>query len=348
MKFTDNEKAALYGFVRYPDLNDRELADAIDSKLSTVTAIRRRLYDAGILKDVTIPMMDALGSEILVVGYGSINQGDARIHKELASRVSDACGCAFLMADAGDYGFFIGCACNYTDIKSDIDGLNHFLSHTGLGSEPWSYALFPFAVSKVLNCFDYSAAVAAALGMDTHGEKRDLRFKRPRIVELSQKERAVLRGMVTNPGVSDTHLADIVDVSRQAIAEMKRRFLDEGIVKNIRIPDMRAVGCELVTLTHSQFNPRCQFEQRSEGVRLMLEESPHVFAVSGGFENIMMHSVVNYSHLDEVKKRLLGFYKMHDFIRGDPKISILPTTNLTYPLWYKFDRILDRTLGPSR
>jgi DNA-binding Lrp family transcriptional regulator len=347
MRFTENEKATLYGLVRYPDLNDRELADKIDGKLSTVTAIRRRLFENGILRDVTIPMMDKLGSEILVVGYGPLNPTNRKAHEEMSRRISETCSGAFLMGDALDYGFFIGCAQNYTDIKSDLDGLNHYLGHAGLGSEPWSYALFPFAVSKVLNCFDFSASLSGATSAEPELPKLNMEFGKSKQVELTQKEKIVLKGLVTNPGVADSHLAEIVDVSRQAIADMRRRFCDEGIVKNIRVPDLQKIGCELVTLTHCQFNPRSQFSERRDGVRLMLKVSPHLFAVSGNFENIMMHSHESYSHLDDVKKRLLGYYKMHDFIRGEPKISIFLTANLSYPVWFKFDRILEKNLGVS-
>lgn len=347
MRFTDNEKATLYGLVRYPDLNDRELADRIDQKLSTVTAIRRRLFESGILKDVTLPMMDTLGSEILVIGYGSLNPSNKNAHGEMAKRITETCGCAFLLGDALDYGFFIGCANNYTDIKNDLDSLNHYLTHTGLGSDPWNYALFPFAVSKILNCFDFSPSLCRAMGTEPEPTTLDLGYKRLKCTELSQKEKAVLKGMVTNPGVPDSHLADIVDVSRQAIADMKRRFVDEGIVKNIRVPDLKQIGCELITLTHSQFNPHSQLTERKEGIRLMMDESPHMFAVSGTFENVMLHSHISYTHLDDIKKRLLGYYKIHDFIRGEPKISIFLTANLSFPIWFKFDRILDKTLGIS-
>ncbi len=347
MKFTDNERATLYGLVRYPTLNDRELADRVDGKLSTVTAIRRRLFDSGILTDVTIPMMDRLGAEILVVGYGPLNPSDKKAHEDMAKRVYETNSGTFLMGDAMDYGFFVGCASNYTDVKSDLDGLNQFLSHAGLGNEPWSYALFPFAVSKILNCFDFSASLSDLLSLESKPEKVSMEFRRPALAELSQKEKSVLCGLVTNPGMTDFDLATKVDVSRQAIADMRRRFTEEGLIKNLRVPNLQKIGCELVSLTHCQFNPRSQFSDRRDGIRLMLEQSPHLFAVSGNFENIMMHSHQSYSHLDDVKKRLLSYYKMHDFIRGEPKVSIFLTANLTFPVWFKFDKILERALGTS-
>src|SRR3989304_5426167 len=43
---TDNERKVLFGLVNRPGLNDRELSEALGIKVSTVTAIRRRLRKA--------------------------------------------------------------------------------------------------------------------------------------------------------------------------------------------------------------------------------------------------------------------------------------------------------------
>ena len=44
-ELTDREKQTLLGLVAHPEANDRELAEILDMKHSTVTAIRRRLQD---------------------------------------------------------------------------------------------------------------------------------------------------------------------------------------------------------------------------------------------------------------------------------------------------------------
>src|SRR3972149_3058237 len=65
---TPNERAVLHGLVSRPTLNDRELSETLSVKVSTVTAIRRRLRRVDFFVARRIPMMHRLGWEILVAG----------------------------------------------------------------------------------------------------------------------------------------------------------------------------------------------------------------------------------------------------------------------------------------
>jgi hypothetical protein len=85
LDFTPAEKAVLYGLVRYPRLNDRQLSEIIDVKPSTTTAIRRRLRSREIFYTKRIPMGNRLGYELLVTVMGKIkpNTEKAEIEKLL-------------------------------------------------------------------------------------------------------------------------------------------------------------------------------------------------------------------------------------------------------------------------
>ena len=71
---TDREKSVLYEIVKSPHYNDYKLAEHTNIKLSTVTAIRRRLKKNGIYHTIRIPNLQFLGAELLAVSYGS-NEG---------------------------------------------------------------------------------------------------------------------------------------------------------------------------------------------------------------------------------------------------------------------------------
>jgi hypothetical protein len=71
---TKNEKDTLWGMVNHPTLNDRALAKKTRLKLSTVTAIRRRLREREYFWTVNIPNFSRLGFELLCVEYGSFNE----------------------------------------------------------------------------------------------------------------------------------------------------------------------------------------------------------------------------------------------------------------------------------
>ncbi len=50
---TKNEQKVLYGITKYPQINDSELSDIINVKLSTLTSIKKRLYNQGYFRILT-------------------------------------------------------------------------------------------------------------------------------------------------------------------------------------------------------------------------------------------------------------------------------------------------------
>ena len=68
-ELTTKEKLMLYGLVKYPQLTDKELSEKLDLKHSTVTAIRHRLKENEYLRKLTIPKLQSMGCEMLVVIY---------------------------------------------------------------------------------------------------------------------------------------------------------------------------------------------------------------------------------------------------------------------------------------
>jgi DNA-binding MarR family transcriptional regulator len=60
---TLNEKTVLWALTKWPTANDRQLAQSIDIKMSTITAIRNRLRRANLFKAVRIPLMGRLGCD---------------------------------------------------------------------------------------------------------------------------------------------------------------------------------------------------------------------------------------------------------------------------------------------
>ena len=72
-RLNKNEKLVLYGLVKYPLFNDRELAEKIKLKMTTVTAIKNRLKKNGYYYTVRIPVLQNLGCELLMASLLSFN-----------------------------------------------------------------------------------------------------------------------------------------------------------------------------------------------------------------------------------------------------------------------------------
>ncbi|MEM2899573.1 MAG: hypothetical protein QXT63_02170 [Thermoplasmata archaeon] len=90
-KLSKNEKLTLYGLVKYPDYNDREIAEKIGLKMSTVTAIKNRLKKNNVFSTIRVPLLQNLGCEMLEVGYA---KNYSRILQKLSLLYSSLARCS--------------------------------------------------------------------------------------------------------------------------------------------------------------------------------------------------------------------------------------------------------------
>ncbi len=70
---TKNEQTVLWGLTKYPEVNDSDLSCKLGVKLSTLTSIKRRLFEEGYYRYITIPQVNKLGCELLAVIYSQFN-----------------------------------------------------------------------------------------------------------------------------------------------------------------------------------------------------------------------------------------------------------------------------------
>ena len=70
---TNYEKKVLYGIIKYPNVNDREIAQKLGIKQSTVAAIRKRLREESYYKIFAVPMLQNFGAEMMVVIHTNFN-----------------------------------------------------------------------------------------------------------------------------------------------------------------------------------------------------------------------------------------------------------------------------------
>ncbi|MBI5001261.1 MAG: hypothetical protein HZB92_07045 [Euryarchaeota archaeon] len=339
---TERERSALYGMCRHPTLNDRELGLSMGMRTSTVTAIRHRLVQRRLVRKVRVPMPQRLGKEIFFVGYGSFSRPGSRAHREVLGSAAESLGPVFLFAEGGANGFFMGAAKNYTETKKCIDGFAHSIHGHDLAAQPWTYVIFPFQVSKVLNFFDMSHVVARLLGVRGADEVAvpQLSYEECGSVPLSQKARDILAGLSMWPEESDIFTAEQVGASRQAVSRLRKRFEDGGVLKTLYLPDLKALGGELMALSHVGFNPRCVLRDRREGVRMLLRESPHVFVISGSFECVMLHAFRDYQEYEAARNKLYSFYRSHEFLQGEPRTVLFSSENPRYLKYFDFAGML--------
>ena len=346
-QLTEKERNTFCALVKNPTMNDRELSEITGNNLSTITAIRRRLEGADYYFKVRIPMVQYIGAELLTIAYGELDSSTTRKKRnELCDKYAKEHDNVFLFISSDDFGILMTISKNYTEVKRDVDDLQHFLSKNKMNSgKPWQYVMFPFEVSSLINYFDFSYALNHLIcNVPYKVPDVDLKYKKYDRRTLTNKEKAALIGLVEFPSLPDNAIAKKVDVSRQTLSNMRQRFLDDGLIHEVNIPDLQILN-GILTFSHMLFNPDCMLEDRKAGIKLVLENSPAVFVVSGSFESTLIHIVANYEDFSAYKNKLISYYAGKKFLRGEGNMHLLPVNSLKIHKKFDFSGILKNLLN---
>ena len=328
---TSNEKQVLYGLVRHPVLNDRELSELLDVKVSTVTAIRRRLRRADYFVTRRIPMMNRLGCELLVGGHARLDltQG-SQVLPRLRETLKDRLPGLYHVAASADHLSFLGFARDYTAARGEVDELRQALDHARLlADSDVRLSALPMSLSAVPAFFDYSHPLALAFDLE---DRSPSRLERAKVgdMELTRKETDVLKGLVRYPELSDKALAARVKVSRQAVSKMRREFESEGLLRTARLPNLRLLGFDLYVTAFARFTPSSTLKGRADAFERLLRSTQTFFLASDDAEAVVIGVARTYEQFSTLRATLTKQFEEKGHLRDDPDVflSLTSTTEL--------------------
>jgi len=321
---TPKEKIALYYMTKRPFATDKEIAKLTKLKLSTVTAIRRRLMNMGIFRDVSIALLPNLGAELLTVSYGTLNRllkgVDEKVYKETAKNI-------FYHLTDGLSDVAIGYEMNYTGALKNAERLKSAIHGAGLSIENWHTIFFPVTTTYVLNFFDFSPVLRLMFNLDLPASEKKIEpqplFSVKEVVELTKKERIGFAGFLAVPGGTDVNVSEKTKLSRQAVSSMRKRFVGK-IFQPARDIEIAKLGCEVVALTHDKFNIGLDVEKKVKVLSGALADLPLFFGVASNSDGIYLSVHTSYKEYVESHRR-----RLEKIAKEEPKM-IENTTSVLY------------------
>lgn len=323
-EFTEKERIVLYNLLKYPDHTDMQLSQISGVKASTISAIKRRFKREGIFRSAVIPAVNRIGFELILASYGSFNPAADRKAKEAYFKRIKEDKNIFYAVEGGNIVFSMSVARNYSEVKKTIDFHTYFLNaHNLVENNDWAFYIFPFEVSKLLNFFYYHHLFAQMFDIEDPVAV-DLGYEDSTPYHLTRKEKQALYGLVRFPDMNDGEIAGEVGLSRQGFANMRKRFMEVGLISRRNLLDLKSLGIDILAISHSRFNPRAPLKERKNGIKKIMETTPMFIMISGSFESLMVGGFTDYEHLSSVKHNALKIYKEHDFLRDEPEIVMIP------------------------
>jgi DNA-binding MarR family transcriptional regulator len=326
---SENEKRTLLGIVKYPTLNDRQLSERIGIKMSTVTAIKNRLKDLGYFMTVRVPKLQHLGAEILTVSYAHTNPTAPEAAQVSVGRgIVEGFDELFHVGVGPRYRFSMSMHRNYSSARRVIGGVfDLYADKDLLIPDDYCAVHLPFDQTTVYNFFDHARLLERAFGMELPPREGDEglhegAFGSTRAQELSRIERKVLKGLTTYPDLLDSNISKRIDVTRQSVTKMRKRFEDLDLFFTLRVPNLELLGFEILALVHTVYRPSSTLAQRSEPLEEIYHDLPLVFKADSDTEGIELVATTSYREFETYLQRVVTHLRGLDAIEVDPKVML--------------------------
>ena len=339
---TEKEKVALHALVKNPLLNDRKTAESAKLKLSTLTAIRRRLREEELFRTYRIPLLQRIGMEIITVSYGSMLKGSAQ---EAFLKKTEA----FMLVQNAIYGvtdmnhdLLVDFMPNYTEFKKSSEQFERFFfMHDPQPEDRMTSVLFPTGDTVMtLSFFDYTPVLERMFKGKV--SKRKAEYIEMGDRNLTKKERSAFITFVNNPEVTDKKVAELAGISRQAASTMKTRFYGEGLMKQVRIPDLSKLGFKIIGLTHLKFNPKFGLNDRNDEKILRTAQTPHFFTLFNSTDAIILSAHTDFEEYSMDASNLLSAYRKNEAMVEETNTDLFSVDQTTVLKMHDYSEMLTR------
>ena len=243
VSLTDREKLVLWGFCRYPLLNDEELANNLELKRSTLTAIKNRLKGKGWFNLSYVPNFYKLGCQFFTIFDANL-KNDKGKGLELVKGTPNV-----VVSNYQDDKLLAGFTSDkYVDVKRfleqvmEIDGLKHRLNKNSF-----------FYDLDDISLYDVSGLVNSLFSLNKKEKPAVYKFKNE-ATELSINEKRVLHAMVKDPEMSSSEIAKKIWTSKPTVIKVKKKLLDKGYVYPYIVLDLRKMGFPYIARLSFEFD----------------------------------------------------------------------------------------------
>jgi DNA-binding MarR family transcriptional regulator len=350
-RLNKNEKLVLYGLIKYPLYNDRELSDKIRLKMTTVTAIKNRLKKNNYYYTARIPVLQNLGCELLMASFMNFNalKSDKDLIKVHKNNLENDCPEVVYSSMEADAGFYLGIGKNYSEMHSAIESVERvYRENDFIENKSPSYFFFPFEYSKIQNFFDFAPIIKHTFGVSIKGDDDDMmpaEIPKTDITKLSNVEKRVLYGLIKYPDIPDSKIAENIAVTRQVVSKLKKSFEVDGLLKTLRIPNLRKLGFGIMAVSHFRHNPKIPLEKRGKGIKQLLAEYPQILMVSGNLDSMMINVCRDFAEFQELKSKTLAYFKKQEFILQEPRILVFSIPNITMISEHNYAPLVQKVLN---
>jgi len=164
---------------------------------------------------------------------------------------------------------------------------------------------------------------------------------------LTKNEKKVLYGLVTYPEKNDSELSKVIDVKPSTFTSIKRRLYDQDYYRTLNIPLLNNLGCEMLAVIYTQFNPVIPLKERIEKTKSTIEVFDEIFYSIGeqekGFSISLSKNYTSIGKINDIRTETFGSVGLLE--KEYPNEIVFPFEISKIIRFFDFSRILKEFFG---
>ena len=356
---TKNEEKVLFGMVKYPNKSDKLLARYLHMKDSTVNYCRNQLEKQNMFQVVYLPFLNRLGFELLCINFAEYNLkiSSNKRKNAITKEIEDAAD-IFLKIGDPEKEFSISFNKNYSEFFNYTQNRLKKMGKLGILTKNPENIIFPINHSAIHNFFDYSGLVKQSFSIknvDLTNQNRESDMQKNLkttvfssifgihdLANLSQKEKAVFIALIDHPNKSIKEIAELTSISlnRNTVSKMRQKFMNNGLMRKLIIPNLDLIGFELLVYYHFRFRPD---KPITDEIIQTMNSPATILFFHNKFEAVILCAFKNYSDYKSDKVKKYSFLNSHEILGKSPEPRKYLFSNLEYIRKFDF-RLLSRNI----
>ncbi len=148
--------------------------------------------------------------------------------------------------------------------------------------------------------------------------------------------------MVKYPNYNDRELSNKIKVKLSTLTSIKRRLQEKDYFQVLTIPLLNKMGCELLSVIHTRFNPVIPLEERVKKTKSTIEVFEEIFYSVGeqekGFSVSLSDNYANIARINDIRTETFG--KIGLLEEESPEEVIFPFENSNIVRFFDFENVL--------
>ena len=181
-----------------------------------------------------------------------------------------------------------------------------------------NYHVLPFETTRFIRFFSYAPLINRLFGLnhnDIEGDDDSLIFEEAiQSYNFSTTERKVFQGLLTHPDKSNRTLAEEIGVSKNTLAAMKKRFLQENVLLPRVVPDLLKIGVKLLILFFGQFEPGTTLTERQQGMNNLDDTLKPIILATKDMEFYVMYAVTSFEEYHSLSTQTMIYFSERNII----------------------------------